>query len=86
MPIVVVPKSLREKLGDDGSEALVELLNAAHSLQKSALDVVSERFERRLAEEVAKLRQELADLRASLLKWMFVFWAVTVGIGYLFRR
>jgi hypothetical protein len=53
------------------------------------LSLAGERFERRLAQEVAgleirlrqeiqdgftALRRELSDLRAETLKWSFVFW------------
>ena len=42
--------------------------------------------EQRLAEVKAELRQEIAGLRADLIKWMFVFWvgnfATTAGLMF----
>lgn len=32
------------------------------------------KLEQRLAETRAELRQEIANVRADLLKWMFVYW------------
>lgn len=49
MAVIAVPRPLREKLGEDGTDAL------------------EERFERRLSEEVDKLRTDMADLRANLI-------------------
>jgi hypothetical protein len=149
MPILTVPKVLREKLGDDGTDALVELLNQATGHAKAdVLGFVEEKFERRLTEEVAKfnerltteigkvnerltveigkvnerltveigkvnerltieiakmndrlsselaklnaefprLRQELAEVKADLIRWMFIFWVGQLGaiLGILF--
>jgi hypothetical protein len=56
---------------------------------EQVLNIAAERFERRLAEEIARLRvdltremhegfiavrQQLSDQRAELLKWSFLFW------------
>jgi hypothetical protein len=52
---------------------------------RSVMSVVTERFERRLTEECAKLRSEMVQLRADLrvdianaradfVKWSFLFW------------
>lgn len=41
---------------------------------------IEERFasvDRRFAESDAKLEQRLGELRADLIKWMFIFWATT---------
>ena len=43
-----------------------------------------------LRQEMAQLRTDLADLRANLIKWMFVFWmgqaGLTVGLVLLVGR
>jgi hypothetical protein len=44
-----------------------------------------------LAEAFAKLRQEIAEAKAEIIKWMFIFWVgqllVTVGIiQFLIKR
>ena len=100
MPIVSVPKILRAKLGDDGAEALVEFFNEAqeaNSPKEEIIEIVEEKFERRLSEEMSKLRVEMAEMkselnnkmgsmRADIIKWMFVFWVGQIGvmIGILF--
>jgi hypothetical protein len=58
---------LRHKLGEIASDGLMEMFADAHKL-------ATESFERRLIEELGKIRLEIADLRADLLKWSFVFW------------
>jgi hypothetical protein len=127
MSILTVPKVLREKLGDDGTDALVELLNQASGHTKAdVLGFVEEKFERRLTEEVAKfnerltteigkvnerltieitkvndrlsselarvnaefprLSQEMAEVKADMIRWMFIFWVGQLGaiLGILF--
>ena len=65
--IVTIPKVLRDKLGEDGAEALADLLSRSNlRVQEDVITLVSERFERRLAEELAKVRQEMADFRAEV--------------------
>ncbi len=67
MAILTVPKVLREKLGDDGVEALITLLNeAAHHERDNLLGILEERFERRVAEEGARLNQRIAEEVARL--------------------
>lgn len=41
-------------------------------------DLYFARSDSRLDLRVAELRQEMAVMRADLLKWMFLFWAGTV--------
>lgn len=63
------------------------LLNeAGDNNKRSVIEVVEERFERRLSEEVGKLRTDMADLRANLIQWMFLFWIGQIGVltGILF--
>lgn len=94
MAVIAVPKPLREKLGEEGTDALVALINeAGESNKKSVIELVEERFARRLAEEIGKVREEIsrlrvemADLRANLVQWMFLFWIGQIGVltGILF--
>jgi hypothetical protein len=137
-----VPKVLREKLGEEGTEALIELLNGtAGQARTDVLTFVEEKFERRLSEEATKLdvkiseevskldvkiseevakletritnevakldvkiSEEVAkletritneatkldvkisDIKADLVRWMFIFWVGQLGaiIGILF--
>jgi len=62
MAVVTVKKPLREKLGDDGAEALIELINEAQKeTQNNVIKFVEEKFEKRLSEELAKVRIELTE-------------------------
>jgi len=62
---------LREKLGDEGVDSLIELINQSQTDQKAEiLEIVEEKFERRLSEEMGKLRQEMGELKAELINKM----------------
>ncbi len=90
MAVISVPKSLRDQLGDQGADDLVDLLNRALGESREDILVLSEeKFERRLSEETASinqriteeiaalradLRTQIAQTRADLIQWMFVFW------------
>jgi hypothetical protein len=77
--------SLRAKLGNDGLLELHELLDANQGRWKDdVMNTASDRFERRLSEELAFLRKEFAEMRVSLLRWTFAFWASAV-LAILFR-
>lgn len=81
MPVITIPKVLREKLTEEGADALI---NKADERQKEdTLSFVEEKFERRLAEEIGKVR-------AEIIKWMFIFifgqfWAI-VGVLFVFFK
>ncbi|MBS1271568.1 MAG: hypothetical protein MAGBODY4_00700 [Candidatus Marinimicrobia bacterium] len=62
MTIITAPKPLREKPGDDGADALVDLFNQSEQRQKEdVLEFVEEKFERRLSEELSKFRIEMNE-------------------------
>jgi hypothetical protein len=95
MPILAVGKPLRDKLGDEAVDALIELINQSQAEQKNGiLEYVEEKFERRLSEEILKLRVELvqriSETKAEIIKWMFIFWvgqvAVILGILFVFFK
>jgi len=67
MDTLMVPAPARGKLGDPGSDGLVMMFADAHR-------IATESFERRLAEEMSKMRLEMAALKFDLLKWNFLFW------------
>ncbi|MGB9804984.1 MAG: LA_3696 family protein, partial [Desulfofundulus sp.] len=51
MTLVLVPKVLRDKLGDDGAEALIQLLNATgESVKSSVVELVETGFIKNLSE------------------------------------
>ncbi|SFH33467.1 hypothetical protein SAMN05660649_04780 [Desulfotomaculum arcticum] len=64
MSLVFFPEALRQKLGDDASKSLIEVINqATKDLKESTLEIVIEKIERRLA-----------DTKTEIIKWMFIFW------------
>lgn len=87
-----VPPVLAMRLGHDGARELTELLESEQQTgSERMLTVVTERFERRLIDETAKLRVELARDRFEVLKWMFVFWigqlaAMSAIMSFLLRH
>ena len=81
-----VPVALRDRLGQEASLALVELLDSEKiAWRDEVLSLAEERFERRLTESIAELRVEfhngqhalrveLHQGRVEMFKWSFVFW------------
>lgn len=71
MDNLLVPVPLRDKLGNAASDGLLIMFAEAHRIAVESFErrldynntLLTERFERRLAE-----------LRADILKWSFVFW------------
>ena len=95
MPVLTVEKPLRERLGDDGADSLIRLLNQSLNEQKNdVLKFVEEKFERRLSEEISnleiRLTEKISESRADMIKWMFIFWVgqigVMIGILYVFFK
>lgn len=98
MEATAVPAALAERLGPAATRGLVELLDGSEdSCVEHVMTQSAERFERRLVEEISKLRiemvqgmtairQEMADQRFELLKWSFLFWiGQVVAVGTLLR-
>jgi hypothetical protein len=75
----VVP-ALRQRLGDDGTETLVEMTYSA--LADSREDVLNW-FDQRVTRELSALKvditKELAQMRVEILRWSFVFWITQLG-------
>ncbi len=69
----------------------MELLNTVDASFKAELRDQIDRnvrlFDERLERRLADLRTDMADLKADLIRWMFLFWLGTVatmlGIGRL---
>ena len=79
----VVP-ALRQRLGDDGTEALTDMVfTAAQDWREEVIVAVERRFENRLTQEISALRidvtKELATMRVESLRWSFVFWISQLG-------
>ncbi len=98
-----VPLALAARLGDSATTALVDFSEANNrACMEFVIAQCTERFERRLAEDTAALRVEMAHLetglrgdmaalRAELLKWAFLFWAgqlagVAAIVGMMLRH
>jgi len=76
MPVTArLSRKFYETFGEELTDELVELLNQVDMNYRSELRELNElnfgRFE-------SKLDQRIAEVRAELLKWMFLFWAGTV--------
>lgn len=90
-----VPKVVRDRFGDDATFGLLEMFDSARAgWSEQVLNSATERFERRLTQEVSGLREELlralhegltdvhreiATTRFELLKWSFLFWVGQVA-------
>jgi hypothetical protein len=86
-----VPPVLGERLGPRATEGLLELCDSSGAeWMERMLSVATDRFERRLTEELSTLRvefhqglgavrQEVATSRVELLKWSFLFWVGQVA-------
>jgi len=90
-----IPRQLAERLGSDGTQGLVTLLESTRTeWSDEVLTAAADRFERRLGTEISALRLEMsrdlsalrvdvardtAALRVELLKWSFLFWVGQVA-------
>jgi hypothetical protein len=86
MAIDQVPAALQVRLGPAATAGLLQLLDDSH--QQAREDVITactEKFERRLVEEVSGLRVQIAEAagtlrgdiaagRVEFIKWSFLFW------------
>ena len=85
MTVIAIPRILRDKLTDEGADALVEIINKSDDKTKEdVITLAEEKFERRLAEEIGKVR-------ADLIKWMFIFifgqfWAIIGTLFVFFKK
>ncbi len=71
MAVAVVPKELEERLGSDGSRALVQFLNDTFIDERArTLETLQERFLRHVDVKISELRAELktdiAELKTEL--------------------
>lgn len=92
MSVIAIPSVLTDKLGNKGAEAFTEIIKEIDlEARKEAITISDERFERRLAEEMGKVRTEIATAKSELkteiernksetLKWMFIFWIGQIAV------
>lgn len=95
MPVRRVSAALRERLGDDAAVDLFELVESGQiEREERMLSVAAERFERRLAEDLAGLRvaivREIHETKSETIKWAFLFWVTQasafVGLAIVVYR
>ena len=88
MPVTAkLSRKFYETFGDELANELVEWFNQVDATYRSDLREANElswaRFEakldQRIAEVRADFRTELANLKAELVRWMFLFWVGTLG-------
>jgi hypothetical protein len=72
-----------DRLGDKVVDELVGLLNDMDATFRTELRELNEQNFQRFD---AKLEQRMADLKAELIKWMFLFWLGTVATMLGFGR
>ena len=92
MPLITVPKVLRERLGEEGADSLIALINKAdEEVKEDILVFVEEKFEKRLTEEIGKVNERISkeiagltnlisEVKADMIKWMFIFWVGQIGV------
>jgi hypothetical protein len=83
MPVTVkLSRKFYETFGDEIAAELVEWFNQVDATYRGDLRELNElnfaRFDAKLEQRVADLRRDMADQRADLIKWMFIFWMGTV--------
>lgn len=73
--VLLLPESIRLKLGNEAAKDLVEIINNANdSTKNSILETAADRFERRLSEFKGEVKAEISQSKTEMIKWMFVFW------------
>ena len=98
MPIAAkFSEALYQKFGHEATGELVEYLNTIDTTYRSELERLNDlnwsrvesrigQVEARLERTEARLDHRLAELKAELLKWMFLFWLGTIGTVIALQR
>ena len=83
---------LKQKLGDQEAEALVNFVDSKiKENNENNLKVLATKEDiHLLKEDISKLEIKISDVKAEIIKWMFIFWigqvAVTFGLLILFMK
>jgi hypothetical protein len=84
MPVTAkLSREFYDRLGDKVVDELVGLLNDMDATFRAELHQLNEQNFQRFD---ARLEQRLAELKAELIKWMFLFWLGTVATMLGFGR
>lgn len=60
MSVIIVPKPLRDKLGEEATDAFVEVMREVDlSARQEAILIAEERLERRLTEEIGNVNERI---------------------------
>jgi hypothetical protein len=95
MPVTVkLSREFYDRFGDKVVDELVGLMNDMDAGFRAELREINDlnfhRFEARLEQRISglasEMRTEMANLRAELIKWMFLFWLGTVATMLGFGR
>lgn len=77
MPVTAkLSQAFYDRFGDDLANELVEWFNAVDATYRADLRELNDT---NFARFDAKVEQRVAELKAELLKWMFVFWATNLA-------
>ncbi len=61
MSVITIPEVLRKKLGDDGAEALVKVINESETNARKDLST---------KEDIAKLEVKIETSKSDIIKWV----------------
>ena len=94
MPLAKLSEQFYQRFGHDLVEELVTWLNEMDSGSRTNLRELNElnfaRFDAKLEQRVAEVKEMISTQRANLLTWMFVFWAgnvaTTAGLMFAFMH
>ena len=79
--VIVLPEVLLKNTNKEEQKELVEFFNGiSKSASENTVLTVEEKFERRLTEEISKVNAKIAETKADIIKWMFIFWAGQIGL------
>jgi hypothetical protein len=75
-------KRFYERFGDDIATEFVDWFNAVDSTYQQQLreinDLNWQRFEAKMDARFAQFEARFSEMRADLMKWMFIYWSGTV--------
>ena len=71
---LLVPGPLKQRLGHDAAEGLVEMFVCYDQLAGARADHKLDLLRMDMREGFSSIRQEMATLRADMCKWMLAFW------------
>ncbi len=77
MSVITIPRPLRERLGDDGVDALIAVINESNLRSRDDLATKNDisRVELRMESIKSDLELKIESNKSETLKWMFIFWA-----------